>query len=428
MLSTLSIDAVRTALRSRATTLLPTLHAEATDCYRLFHGAVEGGPGCTLDRYGELLLFQTFRDAPDIPAEELLPLLRDMVEEETGLSLKVHWNARQRRQQSREGLLLPKQDTVLSPSHSGSELGVKYLIDVPQPGRDPNLYLDFRVARRWLRNNVEGKDVLNAFAYTCGAGVASLAGGAASVVNLDFSESALSIGRRNAELNGFLDEDAFECLCGDAMPALRMLAGLPVTADRRRGNGRGGRGARGGRWAGRGQGQRGRGAGRGSKPLKLRRRQFDVVVLDPPTVRSRDLCTKINPQRTPFRSSAHVCLPQLNAARAHLRNTSFVSAAIHTFCCEQWTKTKFGAVDLVRDYESLFKPSVLATRPGGTVLAANHVASVDVDEWLEKLDRCANKADQPLSELSLLTPEADFPSPDGKHPLKIAIAKVAEIA
>ena len=45
-----------------------------------------------------------------------------------------------------------------------------------------------------------------------------------------------------------------------------------------------------------------------------------------------------------------------------------------------------------------------------------------------KLDRCANKADQPLSELSLPTPEADLLLPTANTPLKIAIAKVAEIA
>ena len=33
-----------------------SLHAEGTDCYRLFHGAVEGRPGLTVDVYGALLL------------------------------------------------------------------------------------------------------------------------------------------------------------------------------------------------------------------------------------------------------------------------------------------------------------------------------------------------------------------------------------
>ncbi|MEO0606508.1 MAG: SAM-dependent methyltransferase, partial [Myxococcota bacterium] len=43
--------------------LLERLHAEGTDCYRLFHGAVEGHPGLALDRYGPLLLVQTWRES-----------------------------------------------------------------------------------------------------------------------------------------------------------------------------------------------------------------------------------------------------------------------------------------------------------------------------------------------------------------------------
>jgi len=37
------------ALDARAE-LLPRLHAEQTDAYRLFHGSVEGHPGLTIDR------------------------------------------------------------------------------------------------------------------------------------------------------------------------------------------------------------------------------------------------------------------------------------------------------------------------------------------------------------------------------------------
>ncbi len=75
MVLTAITDTVRSGLRARAE-LLPTLHAEGTDCYRLFHGATEGLPGCTLDRYGDLLLWQTFREPPDIDPAELLPAPR----------------------------------------------------------------------------------------------------------------------------------------------------------------------------------------------------------------------------------------------------------------------------------------------------------------------------------------------------------------
>ena len=264
------MDVVRAALANRAP-LLTSLHGEGTDCYRLFHGATEGLPGCTLERFGDMLLWQTFREPPDLPPEQLLPLLRDLVEEETGVALKtVYWNARQRRQQSREGAIPAPPSVPLRTGHVGSEMGLKYSIGVPAPGRDANLYLDFRSARRWLRANSQGRTVLNAFAFTCGAGVAASAGGASKVTNLDFSQTALDIGRENARLNG-LPDDNFECLCGDALPALRQFAGLPVNTDRRRSRHPGasrGRGSTRGRPSGRGQ---------GSRPLKLRYQQFDVV-------------------------------------------------------------------------------------------------------------------------------------------------------
>lgn len=56
------------------------------------------------------------------------------------------------------------------------------------------------------------------------------------------------------------------------------------------------------------------------------------------------------------------------------------------------------------------------------MLATNHAASVALDTWLDQLSRCATKAGRPLSDISVLRPEADFPSPDGSPPLKIAVA------
>ncbi len=57
---------LETALQRRKP-LLEALHAEGTDCFRLFHGVAEGLPGLTIDRYGPLLLAQTFREplSPD---------------------------------------------------------------------------------------------------------------------------------------------------------------------------------------------------------------------------------------------------------------------------------------------------------------------------------------------------------------------------
>jgi 23S rRNA (cytosine1962-C5)-methyltransferase len=90
----------------------------------------------------------------------------------------------------------------------------------------------------------------------------------------------------------------------------------------------------------------------------------------------------------------------------------------------RWAKSPFGNVDLIRDYQSLFKPSLLATKEGGQLICCNNVAQVDRDEWLESIKRCAIKAGRPLKSIEVLLPDTDFPSPDGNPPLKVAICQL----
>lgn len=90
-----------------------------------------------------------------------------------------------------------------------------------------------------------------------------------------------------------------------------------------------------------------------------------------------------------------------------------------------WSKGPFGAVDVAGDYPSLFKPAILAAKPsGGRVIATNHLPSVDLDSWIDALKRCASKAGRPIRSVEPITPEGDFPSFDGRPPLKIAVFEV----
>jgi len=182
-----------------------------------------------------------------------------------------------------------------------------------------------------------GKTVLNLFAYTCGIGVCAVAGGATEVLNVDFSETALSIGKDNARRNGLGAQ--FSTMKEDVIPVVRQFSGLGV------------------RW-------------RGAQPkfTTLPVRAWDIVVLDPP----------------------------------------------------RRSKGRFGAVDVVGDYASLFKPALLSTRPGGAVLATNNVAAVDRSDWIEAMRRCAEKVGRPVIDIEPIEPEADWPSPDGRFPLKMA--------
>ena len=322
---------LRAAL-DRRRSLIAALAAEGTDCYRLFHGAVEGRPGLTVDAYGPLLIVQTFRDPLAAGELEVIALLaegREVVWNHRGAP-RAEWGAWHA---PGPGAEAPRE---------GRELGLRFEVRGRWRGKDPLLFLDLRAGRRWVKANAAGASVLNLFAYTCGLGVAAAAGGAAEVWNVDFAESALAVGRRNAAMNG-LDGDHFQAIRADVLPTLRQLAGLAV---------------------------KGRGARR--RYRRFAARAFDLVLLDPPT----------------------------------------------------WAKSPFGAIDLVRDYPSLFKPAALATRPGGRVLATNHVSAVDLEGWLEVLRRAAAKAGRPAGAIEVIAPEADFPSPDGRPPLKIAAVEI----
>lgn len=335
------MSALNQALRAafeRRQALIAELHGQGTDCYRLFHGSQEGAPGLTVDRYGPQLLVQSFHQP--LERDALLELFA-ACQAFLGSELLAVYNDR-----SQPNSRIDRTDPVCQPTPEalaelvGHEWGLNYRVRARHPGQDPLLFLDLRNARGWVRRHSAGRSVLNLFAYTCGVGLCAAAGGTRRVVNLDFAEGNLAVGRENGALNPALPEMHF--IQSDYFPAIRQLAGLPV-AHRR--------------------GQR-----LPSYP-RLAAEQFDLVFLDPPA----------------------------------------------------WARSAFGTVDLLRDYQSLLKPALLATAAGGTLVCCNNLARVELDDWREQVLRCAAKNGRPVREVEVLAPAADFPSFDGRPPLKTLI-------
>ncbi|MGD9643215.1 MAG: class I SAM-dependent methyltransferase [Elusimicrobiales bacterium] len=319
--------------------LAAALAAEGTDCLRLFNGVAEGLPGLTVDRYGGLLLAQTFRDS--LTPEETLALEESLRRALPG-PLAFAYNHRGKRgTESFSKWHKPAPEAL--EDFICTEGGLKFVINARHRGIDPWLFLDLRAARRLVRGSAGGLSVLNLFSYTCGVGVCAAAGGAAEVWNVDFAQSSLEVGRRNASLNG-IPGDHFRLVEEDCLTVVRQLAGLPVA----------------GRY------------GQKRRYERFQPRAFDLVFLDPPA----------------------------------------------------WAKGPLSAVDVVGDYQSMFKPAVLAAKPGGRVIATNHVAAVDHSAWTEALRRCAAKAGRPVKNLEFVPVDADFPSFDGRPPLKVAVCEV----
>ncbi len=87
-------------------------------------------------------------------------------------------------------------------------------------------------------------------------------------------------------------------------------------------------------------------------------------------------------------------------------------------------KSAFGVVDIIRDYQGIFKPALLCVAPGGLLICTNHAPEVELEIWLDQLKRCAEKAGRPITDIQVIEPEPDFPSPDGKFPLKVAVCRL----
>jgi len=90
----------------------------------------------------------------------------------------------------------------------------------------------------------------------------------------------------------------------------------------------------------------------------------------------------------------------------------------------RYAKSPFGVVDLVNDYPAVFNLALRTTVEGGTLICCNNVAQVSADDWLGQLQRSAKKIGRPIREAEWIAPEADFPSPDGKPPLKVVLLRV----
>ena len=197
--------------------LLTALDTPPDETRRLFHGRGRCWPGLeqvTVDWLQGVLLVSLFKEPEPGQLEDLQQHLLQLTQSAAWARSGAHHLLLQHRyllRSTTEWLLgEPIEEWTLT------EGGLRYRIDLGQK-QNTGLFLDMRYGRNWVRDNAQGKRVLNLFAYTCGFSVAALAGGASHVVNLDMSRPALSRGRDNHRLNEhnldqvtFLGHDLFK--------------------------------------------------------------------------------------------------------------------------------------------------------------------------------------------------------------------------
>lgn len=165
---------------------------------RLIFSEADGLSGCAIDEYAGWLTIQftalALAERQEMLADILTELIKPRgiyVRTEKGVGalegLDLH-----------DGLLtgeVPPADLAIQ------EHGVSFLVNIAE-GQKTGFYHDQRDNRLAVSRLAKGRTVLDAFCYTGGFGLHAAKAGAASVECVDVSESALTLGRKNAELNG----------------------------------------------------------------------------------------------------------------------------------------------------------------------------------------------------------------------------------
>jgi 23S rRNA (cytosine1962-C5)-methyltransferase len=182
------------AVRARA----PLFDDAREAAFRLFNGFLEGAPDLAIDLYARTVVIHDHAPQPREDQTTILAVAGYLRETLPWLRAIILKQRRAPDPAAKRGVFLHGDMA----DRWVREHGVRYAIDLTMH-RDASLYLDTRGLRDWARTRLDGKSVLNTFAYTGSLGVAARAGGARRVVHLDHNATYLEVARRSYQLNGF---------------------------------------------------------------------------------------------------------------------------------------------------------------------------------------------------------------------------------
>jgi len=171
--------------------------------YRLIAGESDGLPGITIDKYDNFIVCQLLSAGADFHRYTLVDCLKELypdchIYERSDVDVR-----------KKEGLE-PVTGWLTTPQESTEciieEHGIKIHVDIAT-GHKTGFYLDQRDSRLAAGKFAEGKSILNCFSYTSTFSLHCAANGAKSVTNVDVSQPALDMGKRNLALNNLQDKD-----------------------------------------------------------------------------------------------------------------------------------------------------------------------------------------------------------------------------
>jgi len=173
-------------------------------CYRVYDNDIPGTP-LAIDIYENIVHVAEYARDHGMEPEEHAAWLDgciQVISEVLGVTSDLIYLKYRQRQ---KGLRQYERFSRLGSEYVVRENGLRFLIK-PADYLDVGLFLDHRNTRQMVRQESEGKRVLNLFAYTGSFTVYAAAGGAAGTLTVDMSNTYLQWADRNLSINGFSDE------------------------------------------------------------------------------------------------------------------------------------------------------------------------------------------------------------------------------
>ena len=177
---------------------------ESEKGFRLVFSEADFLPGLIVDIFGGIMVFQTLTLGIDRWKETIVDILLDIV------APKGIYERNDAPVRELEGLG-PKSGYVgepFDPLVEMDENGVRMLVDV-QKGQKTGYFLDQSSNRLAVKGLASGREVLDAFSYSGGFGMAAALGGATGVLCVDSSEAALDLAKASADRNGLSGRVSF---------------------------------------------------------------------------------------------------------------------------------------------------------------------------------------------------------------------------
>jgi 23S rRNA (cytosine1962-C5)-methyltransferase len=172
---------------------------ENTTACRLINGESDGWPGLVLDQYARTFVLKLYTAAWLPRVNEVAALVSERLRS-ASLVLRLSRNTQPQFAAAgfRDGQILSGEE-IATPIVF-MESAIRFEADV-LTGQKTGFFLDQRENRRYVETLARGADVLNAFSFSGGFSLYAARGGARSVTDLDISAHALASAKRNFDLN-----------------------------------------------------------------------------------------------------------------------------------------------------------------------------------------------------------------------------------